>query len=94
MDLRRRVTTLNKNDATMEQENLDVENLQKQLEVVRALCRSKELEIADLNAKVALYKEKLRSAQMEASSRSMEKESVYKYCIEQLCKAFERRCYD
>lgn len=81
-------------DTTIDQETPTIENLQQQLEVVRALCRSKELEIADLNAKVALYKEKLRNAQMEASSRSMEKESVYKYCIEQLCKALERRCYD
>lgn len=81
-------------DTTIDQETPAIENLQQQLEVVRALCRSKELEIADLNAKVALYKEKLRNAQMEASSRSMEKESVYKYCIEQLCKALERRCYD
>lgn len=81
-------------DTTIDQETPTIENLQQQLEVVRALCRSKELEIADLNAKVALYKEKLRNAQMEASSRSMDKESVYKYCIEQLCKALERRCYD
>lgn len=81
-------------ETTIDQETPTIENLQQQLEVVRALCRSKELEIADLNAKVALYKEKLRNAQMEASSRSMEKESVYKYCIEQLCKALERRCYD
>lgn len=81
-------------DTTIDQETPTIENLQQQLEVVRALCRSKELEVADLNAKVALYKEKLRSAQMEASSRSVEKESVYKYCIEQLCKALERRCYD
>ena len=81
-------------DTTIDQETPTIENLQQQLEVVRALCRSKELEIADLNAKVALYKEKLRNAHMEASSRSMEKESVYKYCIEQLCKALERRCYD
>lgn len=81
-------------DTTIDQETPTIENLQQQLEVVRALCRSKELEIADLNTKVALYKEKLRNAQMEASSRSMEKESVYKYCIEQLCKALERRCYD
>lgn len=87
------VTTLNKNDATMEQENLDVENLQKQLEVVRALCRTKEKEIEKLKVDVVIYKERAEKTRerlkQEMSRECAAKESAYQFCIKQMCEAMK-----
>ena len=74
----------------MEQGDSDLESLQKQLEVIRALCRTKEKEIERLNKEIETYKERLQRmvwfVENEVNKACKAPELSYKPCINKIRK--------
>lgn len=74
----------------------EIEELNRQIGVLHALCQTKDKEIEKLQTEVTIYKAKANKTveimKDEVNKERLAAESAYKYCISKICESLSRKC--